>query len=442
MVRPIVVAQEENRQRRETILERLAIAGLYISGIAVSKVFEKCGGVASSSHERGFRDLSIPDIPRSRLPSDNRHYHQVQQAHPMGITPDFASMNETDVRETIVRPLIESLGYRHGADAYIRTEQTLRYGKAFLGRKKPNRDPDLVGRADYICGVVSFGRWVVEVKPPAEALTQETVEQAHTYAAHPEIAASHFLLTNGREFRLYETSRLEFPAMEWNFQDTDDNSLRLYNLLSPAAFRARAKATMLDPGKPLGRGLGSRLGVIGGEILYEDYVADHPLFQESSIAGLRLPVVGGCVNRTEDRRILGHVKVSKPAPLLFGGNDESSDAYDYFSADEYISDDPEHPTIFQNLVSLVLPAGREMNIPGLGKRPFPFEYSFSAFTEAVGYVANDKFAGTMRMSCDFHFSKMEPQVQHTVRSRFGKVADHGHFAGAGRFEVTLIRDLE
>ena len=54
----------------------------------------------------------------------------------MGMTPDFASMNETDVREVIVRPLIESLGYRHGAEEYIRTEQTLRYAKAFLGRKK------------------------------------------------------------------------------------------------------------------------------------------------------------------------------------------------------------------------------------------------------------------------------------------------------------------
>jgi hypothetical protein len=86
----------------------------------------------------------------------------------MGSTPDFSSMNETDVREIIVRPLIESLGYRHGTDADIRTEQTLTYGKAFLGRKNPNKDPDLVGRADYICEVISFGRWVVEVKSPAE----------------------------------------------------------------------------------------------------------------------------------------------------------------------------------------------------------------------------------------------------------------------------------
>jgi Type I restriction enzyme R protein N terminus (HSDR_N) len=100
----------------------------------------------------------------------------------MGAIPDFSSMNETDVRETIVRPLIESLGYRHGTEANIRTEQTLRYGKTFLGRKNPKKDPDLVGRADYICEVISFGRWVVEVKSPAESITQDAVEQAHIFA--------------------------------------------------------------------------------------------------------------------------------------------------------------------------------------------------------------------------------------------------------------------
>jgi hypothetical protein len=52
----------------------------------------------------------------------------------MDTLPDFLSMNETDVREIIVRPLLERLGYRHGTDATIRTEQTLTYARCFLGR--------------------------------------------------------------------------------------------------------------------------------------------------------------------------------------------------------------------------------------------------------------------------------------------------------------------
>lgn len=44
-------------------------------------------------------------------------------------------MNETDVREAIVRPLLVRLGYGFGKFANIRTEVPLRYNQAFLGRK-------------------------------------------------------------------------------------------------------------------------------------------------------------------------------------------------------------------------------------------------------------------------------------------------------------------
>jgi hypothetical protein len=59
---------------------------------------------------------------------------------------DFDSMNETDVREIVVRPLIERLGYRHGTEATIHTEKILRYDRAFLGRKNPKKDPPLTRR--------------------------------------------------------------------------------------------------------------------------------------------------------------------------------------------------------------------------------------------------------------------------------------------------------
>ena len=100
----------------------------------------------------------------------------------MGPRPNFDSMNETDVREVLVRPLLARLGYCHGTDATILTEKTLRYERSFLGRKNPKKDPPLTGRADYICEVISFGRWVVEVKSPSEELSQDVVEQTHTFS--------------------------------------------------------------------------------------------------------------------------------------------------------------------------------------------------------------------------------------------------------------------
>jgi hypothetical protein len=355
----------------------------------------------------------------------------------------FDTMNETDVRETIVRPLIERLGYRHGTDANIITEKTLRYEKAFLGRKNPKKDPPLVGRADYICEVISFGRWVVEVKAPTESISQDTVEQAHTYASHPEIAASFFLVTNGRSFHLYETSKLLEPALAWEYEDEDDNLLRLFNVLSPAAFRKRAKLTLVDPGMPLGVGLASRLRVIGGTITYEEHKGSHPFLQASSLNGMSLPVTGGYVSRGDDRRIIGHLKMAKVAagPLDFNKMLGISDEYDFYTAAECISTDAEQPSIFQNWFSNTVPFGTHMSILGLGNFPLPMEISSTAFTEAVGYVHHDKFVGVMRLEVSFIFTKVTLQTRMALASRFGNIPERATITGMGRFEIELQSDL-
>jgi hypothetical protein len=360
----------------------------------------------------------------------------------MDTLPDFLSMNETDVREIIVRTLLERLGYRHGTEATIRMEQTLTYARCFLGRKNPKKDPPLIGRADYICDVISFGRWVVEVKGPGEDLTRDTVEQAHTYAAHPEIAAWFFLVTNGRRFQLYQTGVLANAMLDWTYEEMDDILLKLFNIVSPAAMKKRSKLAAADPGKPLGRGLASKLRIIGGEILYEDHEGDHPFFTAESINGLRLPVTGGSVQRGNDGRILGHVDVAKAIPLMRELNQAMglADGYDFLSATEYLSDDPEHPSIFQNLVQTTTPAGTLVSIPGLGNFPVPFEMSFSAFTEAVGFVDSDKFVGTIRLIYELNFSKMPAHLRYVLEARLGKIPPTAQVKGAGRFEVTLLAD--
>lgn len=355
----------------------------------------------------------------------------------------FDTMNETDVRETIVRPLIERLGYRHGTDANIITEKILRYEKAFLGRKNPKRDPPLVGRADYICEVVSVGRWVVEVKAPTEPISQDAVEQAHTYASHPEIAAAFFLVTNGRSFQLYETSKLSEPALVWAYEDGDDNLLRLFNVLSPAAFRKRAKTTLVDPGMPLGTGLASRLRIIGGTVTYEEHKGNHPFLQAGSLNDTILPVVGGYITRADDSRIIGHLKMAKVAggPLDFNKILGISDDYDFYTAAEYISIDAEKPSIFQNWVSNTVPSGKTVNFPGLGNFPMPMEISTTAFTEAVGYVREDKFVGVMRLDLNFRFTKITPQTRIALASRFGSIPEEATISGTGRFEIELQSDL-
>lgn len=354
--------------------------------------------------------------------------------------PNFDTMNETDVREIIVRPLLEQLGYKHGTEANIRTEQRLVYARSFLGRKNPAKDPPLVGIADYICEVVSFGRWVIEVKAPSEQLTKDVIEQAHTYAAHPEIAASHFMVTNGREFRLYQTSQLTDP-LAFPFAELQQNILRIFNIVGPDAVRKRARLSAPDPGNPLGAGLASRLEIIGGEIRYDNHFADNPLVDANAINGLVLPVTGGFVERANDGRIRAHVKVAKAAAMFRDLSDLLSvDGYDFFAAMEFVSIDPEMPTIFQNLLEIGMKAGTPITVPGLGSVPMPFSMSMVSWTEAVGFFESDVFRGTMQLSYDITITGMQPQVRQLMEARFRKaIPSRSQFQGDGTFEVR-VRD--
>ncbi|WP_158285931.1 MULTISPECIES: type I restriction enzyme HsdR N-terminal domain-containing protein [unclassified Caulobacter] len=355
--------------------------------------------------------------------------------------PKFEDMNETDVREVIVRPLLQRLGYAHGTEAAIRTEQTFRYGKAFLGRKSPKKDPELVGRADYILEVASFGRWVVEVKAPGEDITRDTVEQAHTYAAHPEVAALYFLVTNGRKFQLYRTSSLDAPLMAWSFEDGEEIFLALSNLVSPDAIKRKVRLLVPDGGKPLGAGLPSSVQIIGGFVRYEDHVGNHPLLNMDGINGLELPITSGRVSRAEDGRLHAALNMAKAAPMMGEVNAllKREDDYDFYCGDEYISTIRNRPSIFQNFFESHTPAGTPIAVMGLGKTPMPFGFRMSALTEAVGYVEDDVFKGTMQISYEMIYEKIPPFIRQALEAQLGPIPAQPKIQGGGQFEVKLLR---
>ncbi|MDR6624849.1 type I restriction enzyme HsdR N-terminal domain-containing protein [Caulobacter segnis] len=354
--------------------------------------------------------------------------------------PKFDDMNETDVREMIVRPLLTSLGYAHGTEASIRTEQTFRYGKAFLGRKNAKKDPDLAGRADYILEVASYGRWVAEVKAPSEEITRDAVEQAHTYAAHPEVAALFFLVTNGRKFHLYRTSSLDAPLMAWAFEEMDEIFLALGNLVSPDAIKRKVKLLVPDAGKPLAAGVASNVQIIGGFVRYEDHESNHALLAMDSINGLELPITSGRVSRASDGRLHAQLNMAKAAPMMGELNAllQREDDYDFYSSDEYVSTDRDRPTIFQNFVENYTPAGALVAFPGFGKAPMPFGIRMAARTEAVGYIDGDTFKGTMQLSYEFAFDSIPPMVRRALEAQIGPIPATPRAQGGGVFEVKLL----
>ncbi len=75
---------------------------------------------------------------------------------------NFDYMNETDVREAVIAPLIRELGYAADSRHRVKCEVALAYSRLSLGRKDEKKDPILRGRADYKLSADDLVNWVIE----------------------------------------------------------------------------------------------------------------------------------------------------------------------------------------------------------------------------------------------------------------------------------------
>src|SRR5688572_22355059 len=167
--------------------------------------------------------------------------------------------NETDVREEIAVPFLTELGYRRGTSNNIERELRLVYERQFLGRKKAT-DPPLRGRADYLLTVTGAARWVLEIKAPNQPIDVNAIEQAISYARHPEVSAVYAMVLNGVRLTVHHASQASTAPPLVDIQVTDPMSLaeQLRGVLSPAAIRRDCSPPIVDLGKPLAEGLRSR----------------------------------------------------------------------------------------------------------------------------------------------------------------------------------------
>lgn len=353
--------------------------------------------------------------------------------------PDFNTMNETDVREVIVRPLLGRLGFRHGTQANIRTEVALKYDRAFLGRKNPAKDPPLRGRADYICEAISYGRWVVEVKAPSETLSLDDAQQAHSYSAHPEINATHFLLTNGRLFQLYVVGDLKAPLLEWSYEQTDGQMMTIFNILGYEAIKKLAGILKADILKPLGKGLSSSLRIVGGTVTYGEHQSDHPLMDGNALTGMAGAVTGVGVRRLEDGRIEATVAVRSPYQQLAELNRLAGlEDFVFLSADEFVSTDRENPTVFQNVVEgRLAPGARFKLMAGGPEMLLPIGFSFVVFTQATGFVQDDQFRGTLSFDYDYQIIRGPLTGNAQMDAMIAYSPPTAKLTGDGTFDVQL-----
>jgi hypothetical protein len=139
-----------------------------------------------------------------------------------------SEFKEDFVREELVLPIIKFLGYKPTGDSRVIRSKNLRHMFVSIGSKK-NKISII---PDYVFLDNSKAYWVLDAKAPWEDVTKSShVEQAYSYAIHPEIRAELFALCNGKEFALYSVRRAE-PLLHFKLSDIDEYLDVLYRLLN------------------------------------------------------------------------------------------------------------------------------------------------------------------------------------------------------------------
>jgi len=128
--------------------------------------------------------------------------------------PDF---KEDSVREEIIVPLLKGLGYKAHGEYRIVRSKTLSQPFIYVGtRKHPvNTIPD------YLLLYNDKPILVLDAKSPSENILKKShVQQAYSYAIHPEIRCHAFALCNGHHLAVFNVESdkplLNIPIQEFH----------------------------------------------------------------------------------------------------------------------------------------------------------------------------------------------------------------------------------
>ena len=306
---------------------------------------------------------------------------------------NFDGMNEAGVREEFIAPLLAGLGYQSGSESSASREVSLRYPRFFLGRKNARRDPYLRGRADYILEVKGHARWVIEAKGADEPLDEDTIEQAWSYANHAEVRAVYFVISNGREFRVYMTAAPPQcpPILQLSYEELMRDVEPISRLLSADAIRSAFPVTHLA-GVPLGQGLRSLAKITGGSIEYNEISLDAPLIRE-----LQISIVDGAIERGENGCLVAYVVTRGPIRSVQRVIEQMGlSKLEYVSTSSEISCDPGRPTEFEYVGQAIFREGEHLFDVASGQLvPLPFTLRCDVVSRVAVHVEDGGIVGTI-----------------------------------------------
>jgi hypothetical protein len=305
-----------------------------------------------------------------------------------------AFTSEADVRENICAPLIRELGYLIGTQNHVITEQSLRYPRQSLGRKKSS-DPLLRGKADYTLVIQQRYRWILEAKAASETISEDDREQAYTYATHPEVKGLYYVLTNGRTFEIHSTlTGPDAPAVfTTTYECLETDLQKISNLLRPDAIQREFPNITLDVGKPLAPGFRSVAKILNGNVSYTKVTP-----AMTGIVGLTNFIREGSIERS-DGKLLAYLKVSSGYKQIDDFNRALGlEIFEIYSNAPEVSSDPNSPTLFEASLNWHCPPGSRVQVPPLNHTIDFSGMSVVSQTKAMGFLDGNKFKGKVSIS--------------------------------------------
>jgi Type I restriction enzyme R protein N terminus (HSDR_N) len=307
--------------------------------------------------------------------------------------------NEAGVREEIVAPILRALDYGSSTQNDVRYEMMLVYPHDLLGRKKKT-DPLLIGKPDYICRAGGRVSWTIEAKPPVP-ISNDDIQQAYTYAKHPEVRAVYFCICNGLEFRVYDTnSDPTVPPIlvVTRCHETQQAAQALSPLLSAQALLSRHAAAVADTQPAIGLGLLSFAQIVGGKIVHRQNTANL-----APLIGFTISVIGGAIQRVDDGTLMAYFEGRPPyLGIQKTIDDLGLNKVEAYSDARELSTDPALPTIFRAKAAASFPEGQQMldlttHTYKVLARTLNVEIDF----EAAGSLNARRFAGDFRLACTY-----------------------------------------
>lgn len=143
---------------------------------------------------------------------------------------DDLSFKEDSVREVVILPILSRLGYHPSGNQCVVRSKVLEFPFIYVGTR---RHPVKVV-PDYTLTFDGRPVLILDAKSPSEDLgAPANLQQAYSYAIHPEIRTEHFALCNGRRLVLYSIND-RLPLLDVQFSEIEDKWAEIERYLKPA----------------------------------------------------------------------------------------------------------------------------------------------------------------------------------------------------------------